>query len=214
MITSRSSKSSRVYYFSLIFCTHVLLISAYTTSVCGNHFSLFCCADINEKPSFGKHTGFFLMSTDSKRNTLKKSAHTAAGIFKENTFFFFFSIRVFIHKHWRFTEQQVKGNGNNFPLHHFYPLTNMETAGRKLQRARLCTQPVAELDPISLLSEVIFLTTEPHAHKENTAKFQRKVNPAWVINSIATNFFSFSQFGGQFYGEPFQHYFSCHNNHK
>ena len=90
MITSRSSKSSRVYYFSLIFCTHVLLISAYTTSVCGNHFSLFCCADINEKPSFGKHTGFFLMSTDSKRNTLKKSAHTAAGIFKENTFFFFF----------------------------------------------------------------------------------------------------------------------------
>ena len=57
--------------------------------MCGNHFSLFCCADINEKPSFGKHTGFFLMSTDSKRNTLKKSAHTAAGIFKENTFFFF-----------------------------------------------------------------------------------------------------------------------------
>ena len=49
MKTSRSSKSSKVYYFSLIFCTHILHISAYITSECENHFSLFCCADINKK---------------------------------------------------------------------------------------------------------------------------------------------------------------------
>ena len=146
----------------------------------------------NEKPGFGKHTEFFLTSTDSKRNIKKKIVDAAAGIFKENSFFF---IRVFIHEHWA-------------------PLTNMETAGRQVQRAHLCTQPVAELKPTSFLSEVNFLTTEPSARKENTVKFQRKVNPAWVINSITINFFLFSEFGGQFYEELFQHYFSCYSNHK
>ena len=115
MKTSGSSKSSSVYYFSLIFCTHVLHISAYITSMCGNHFSLFCCADINKKRKAWFREAYIVFLNAfwfQKKYRKKKIAHTAVGVFKENTFFF---IRVFIHEHWRIMKQKVKGNGFFFP---------------------------------------------------------------------------------------------------
>ena len=40
----------------------------------------------------------------------------------------FCSIRVFFHRHWRFTWQQGERGGPSFiPLYHFHPLTNIET---------------------------------------------------------------------------------------
>ena len=88
MKTSSSSKSCSVYYFSLIFCTHVLHICAYTTSVCENHFSLFCCADINKirKTWFREVYRVFLNVYWFQKKYLKKIALFVAGIFKENTF--------------------------------------------------------------------------------------------------------------------------------
>ena len=62
--------------------------------------------------------------------------------------FCFFSFWVFFHEHSLFTGQQAKG-GDIFvtPLYHFHPLHTQTLARRLLQRAHLCTQLAAGLEP-------------------------------------------------------------------
>ena len=44
-----------------------------------------------------------------------------------NSDIYFFSVRVFFHRHWQFIEQQGKRGDHFFPLYLFHPLTNIET---------------------------------------------------------------------------------------
>ena len=213
MKTSGSSKSSSVYYFSLIFCTHVLHISAYITSMCGNHFSLFCCADINKKRKACFREAYIVFLNAfwfQNKYRKKKIAHTAVGVFKENTFF---------SSEFSYTSTGELWNSRWRAMDFFSPPPLIPAYKHGNGRApNTESSPLHTasgwIDPTSFLLEVSFLTTDPRTGKENTAKFQRKVNPSWVINSIATNFFSFAQFGGQSYEKLFQHCFSCHSNHK
>ena len=60
----------------------------------------------------------FLLDAESSLEVLQTNKHY-------DLFFFY---QAFLHRHWRFTGQQGKEGGSSFiPLHHFHPLTSIET---------------------------------------------------------------------------------------